>query len=111
MAESRRFMCDGCGNSVEAWSDGNPYYVDEDGEKQYAYHAAHEALARCIGNDEEMYCLGCGREFRSDSNSRAVGCPGCSSPEIVSAFELSGCRCARCSSGVFRLDPDWQSIS
>jgi hypothetical protein len=38
MAEARRFACGSCSFSVTAWSDGNPYYLDETGEKQYAYH-------------------------------------------------------------------------
>jgi hypothetical protein len=58
MAEGRRFVCDECGDSVEAWSDGNPYFVTEDGRKQYAYHPDHEALRKCSGNDEEMVSFG-----------------------------------------------------
>jgi DNA-directed RNA polymerase subunit RPC12/RpoP len=111
MAEGIRLVCDECGNSVKAWSDGNPYYIDGDGEKQYAYHPNHEELAKCTGNDEEMYCLGCGCEFKSDSNDPAVGCPGCSSQEIVSPLSLSTRRCPKCSGGVFRVDRDWHAIS
>ncbi len=38
MAEGFRFVCDSCDRTIEAWSDGNPYYFDDDGKKQYAYH-------------------------------------------------------------------------
>ena len=38
MAECRRFVCSGCGRKIDAWSDGNPFYIDETGKKQYAYH-------------------------------------------------------------------------
>jgi hypothetical protein len=38
MAECIRFVCSGCRHSVDAWSDGNPFYIDESGNKQYAYH-------------------------------------------------------------------------
>jgi len=111
MAEGRRFVCDECGNSVEVWSDGNPYYFDTRGKKQYAYHPDHEALAKCIGNDEDVYCLGCGREFRVDSNHVADCCLKCSSQEVVSTSELGDRRCPKCSRGVFRIDPDWLPIS
>lgn len=52
MAECFRFVCSGCGNSIEAWSDGNPFYIDEVGNKKYAYHPNHDELEKCIANDE-----------------------------------------------------------
>ena len=36
MAQAIRYVCGGCGHRTEAWSDGNPYYIDETGRKQYA---------------------------------------------------------------------------
>ncbi len=48
-------------------ADGNPYYIDEAGGKQYAYHPDHERLALCIGNDIPHLCLSCGKKFRLDS--------------------------------------------
>lgn len=51
MAETVRFTCSELGKTIEAWSDGNPYHIDENGQKQYAYHPDHENLARRIGND------------------------------------------------------------
>jgi len=35
MAEGIRYVCSECGRSVEAWSDGNPYYIDENGQEIY----------------------------------------------------------------------------
>ncbi len=51
MAQGLRYVCGGCGHVIEAWSDGNPYFIDETGAKQYAHHPDHERLAWCIGND------------------------------------------------------------
>ena len=42
MAECVQFVCSDCGMSVEAWSDGNPFYIDETGSKKYAYHPNHD---------------------------------------------------------------------
>ena len=36
------------GDPIEAWSDGNPYYIDDAGDKQYAYHPDHEKRIRRI---------------------------------------------------------------
>jgi hypothetical protein len=69
MTQAQRFVCDRCGHAVEAWSDGNPYYNDEAGDKQYDYHPNRERLARCIGNDSPHLCLGCGTEFKVDSRA------------------------------------------
>ena len=37
MAQCVRFVCNGCGHSIKAWDDGNPYYLDQRGRKHYAY--------------------------------------------------------------------------
>ncbi len=60
-----RRMC----HAVEAWSDGNPYYIDGGGAKLYAYHPDHDSLAQCIGNDDPHLYLSCGREFMVDSRA------------------------------------------
>ncbi len=31
MAEARRFVCGNCDKTIEAWSDGNPYFIDDAG--------------------------------------------------------------------------------
>jgi DNA-directed RNA polymerase subunit RPC12/RpoP len=111
MTECVRFVCENCGKAIEAWSDGNPYYIDEDGEKQYAYHPDHENLARCIGNDSPHLCLACGKQFKVDSRAPRTGCPACNSPEIVDTFHLDGRDCPFCKTGVFAADPDFWCIS
>ena len=111
MAEAIRFVCNKCNHLVVAWSDGNPYYLDELGVKQYAYHPNYEALALCIGNDSPHHCLGCGDEFDVDSLAPVAECPSCGSSEFVSSFELGGCRCPYCKDGMFEKDTDFRCIS
>lgn len=111
MAQALLFVCNSCGKSVQAWSDGNPYFIDESGEKQYAYHPDHDRLALCIGNDTPHLCLKCGEEFKVDSRSPVDRCPLCSSSEISPTFELGGKRCPCCEAGVFVEDPEFHCIS
>ncbi len=111
MAESRFFSCNECGKSVEAWSDGNQYYLDGDGRKRYAYHPDHENLAKCIGNDTPHVCLSCGYEFKVDSLSPLSACSKCKSGNITDQYHLSGERCPSCNIGVFHIDHDRFSIS
>ena len=37
MAEGRTFVCNRCGTSVESWDEGHPYYIDDQGHKQYPH--------------------------------------------------------------------------
>lgn len=111
MAEAVRYVCDGCGHAVEAWSDGNPYYIDEAGEKQYAYHPDHEHLALCVGNDSPHLCMACGAEFVVDSRSPSEVCPECGVKEIADTYQLTGLRCPYCKEGVFSVDPEFFAIS
>jgi hypothetical protein len=76
MAMALRFVCGNCHRAIEAWDDGNPYYIDEASGKKYAHHPDHEALARCVGNDSPHLCLACGQKFMVDSRSPAANCPG-----------------------------------
>ncbi len=111
MAEGIRFVCNNCGRLIEAWSDGNPYYIDEAGEKKYAYHPDHKGLARCIGNDSPHLCLACGAEFNVYSREPIIECPVCNDDEIVRTYELEGTRCPYCKQGVFNIDTDFSYIS
>jgi hypothetical protein len=111
LAECRRFDCDGCGRNAEAWSDGNPYYLDEHGTKRYAYHPDHENLARCVGNDEPHLCLQCGVESNVDSRQRRSNCPACDADRLVPLWDLAGKRCPSCPRGRFVLDPNPGAIS
>jgi hypothetical protein len=94
-----------------AWSDGNPYYIDEQGQKQYAYHPDHDRLARCIGNDSPHICLACGEQFKIDSRAPIDRCPKCESMDIVGTYGLDGRRCPFCNAGLFAVDPDGWMIS
>ena len=88
MASGMRFVCRGCDKSIEAWDDGNPYYM-ENGRKQYAYHPG-SLLELCIGNDSPHLCLSCGHEFMVDSNARITECPQCKAHLIVCTTMLDG---------------------
>jgi len=111
MAQALRFVCSKCSHAIEAWSDGNPYFIDEAGAKQYAYHPNHEQLARCIGNDSPHHCLGCGAEFMVDSRAPIAACPSCGVSDVVNSYRLSGCRCPYCKQGTFTKDPDFDCVS
>lgn len=111
MAQAIRFACDRCGRDIRAWSDGNPYYIDEAGEKRYAYHPDHDALDRCVGNDTPHLCLACGVECMVDSRAPLSNCPECETGELVETYELAGRRCPECKTGKFVKDPDFYAIS
>ena len=111
MAECFRFVCSGCGASIEAWSDGNPFYIDQGGNKKYAYHPNHEELEKCIANDEPHPCLNCGGEVKIDSRLKAKNCPECGSTSVVDTFCLESVKCPRCGDGQFVRDDKFYCIS
>lgn len=111
MAEGIVYRCTSCARSVEAWSDGNPYYLDEAGEKQYAYHPNHEDLARCIGNDDPHLCLSCGAEQMVDSRDPHTACRACGAEQLHDTWRLEGKDCPWCAEGVLRRDPRVHMIS
>ncbi len=96
MAMCKSFNCNKCGKSISSWDDGNPYYFDEQGVKQYAYHPDHENLSRCVGNDSPHLCLGCGACLLMDSKVKRNKCPKCKSPKVKSQFTLEGFVCPYC---------------
>ena len=93
MAHRLRCVCGECGYTFDIWSDGNPYYFDENGEKQYAYHPDHERLSLCIGNDRPHLCLSCRNEFMMDSRAPISACPVCGSHDFVDTYQLIEHRC------------------
>ena len=105
------FICDSCDHFVEAWSDGNPYFFDRNGRKQYAYHPNHDLLALCIGNDKDHLCLTCSHEFRIDSRDPQTTCPKCKSEQFSDSYELDGKPCPWCHAGVLKIDPEFHAIS
>lgn len=111
MAQARRLVCGSCHRAIEAWSDGNPYYLDEAGVKQYAYHPNHERLALCIGNDVPYLCLGCGAEFKVDSRAPTGQCPRCGGGRLADTYQLDGRPCPFCKAGAFAQDPDFFVVS
>lgn len=111
MAEGVRFVCGSCSTMVEAWSDGNPYYLDPSGAKVYAYHPDHEALEKCVGNDAPHLCLACGAEGLVDTRAPSDRCTECGSAQLVDAFELDGRACPACGDGTFARDPEFYAIS
>ncbi|MBF0234456.1 MAG: hypothetical protein HQK65_15655 [Desulfamplus sp.] len=100
MAEQRIFTCSHCHKSVSAWSDGNPYYINEQGDKQYAYHPNHDLLSKCIGNDIPHICLGCGHEFNMDSLNPVSQCSRCHCEQLIACFNLEAQTCPYCKQGV-----------
>jgi DNA-directed RNA polymerase subunit RPC12/RpoP len=111
MAQCFRFVCQNCGKAIDAWSDGNPYYIDDSGQKQYAYHPQHERLASCVGNDLPHLCLACGEQFVDDSRAPMARCPKCESRDISRDTEVGGRQCPWCTVGLFDIDPDFFCIS
>jgi len=111
MAEAIRYLCSKCGHAILAWSDGNPYYFDEAGKKQYAYHPDHERLDKCIGNDRPHLCLSCGRELLIDSRAADTSCSKCGATDPVKTYQLNGYRCPYCNEGEFTVDADFHCIS
>jgi len=109
MAEAYKFVCGNCSYSIEAWSDGNPYYIDRNGKKKYLYHP--QSLDRCIGNDFPHICLSCGFEFNVDSLSPITECPECKGADRVPITSLDEVRCPYCKEGIFAMDPDFYAIS
>lgn len=111
MAEGIRFVCSDCRYSIEAWSDGNPFYIDETGNKQYAHHPDHDELSKCIANDVPHLCLACGNEVKIDSRLGHESCPDCGSTNVIDTFHLQGVKCPKCDGGHFDQDKDYCAIS
>lgn len=104
------FVCSVCAHAISAWDEGNPYYLDADGEKQYAYHPAPER-DWCIGVETPMLCLACGTGCDDDSRAPRTSCPSCSAEALVATWTLEGVQCPFCREGMFHEDPQFQMIS
>ena len=110
MAGGQIFKCSACSRALHAWDEGNPYYVDERGDKHYAYHPSPER-ERCTGNDTPILCLGCGAELMCDSGAPITRCPQCGARQLVALWLLEGRTCPYCQVGTFRADPDSFMVS
>lgn len=111
MASCIQFVCSGCGHSIEAWDDGNPFYLDAHGNKKYAYHPDHDQLEKCIANDVPHLCLTCGTEVKIDSRIECKVCSECGSGDVVDTYQLEGVKCPKCEVGHFVSDKDFFCIS
>ncbi len=111
MAVGIRYVCAHCGKACDAWSDGNPYYLEARGRNQYVYHPDPKRLDGCIGNDSPHLCLACGEAFMIDSRSPTPRCPTCDSLTLAATFRLGGKTCPFCKAGVFAADPGFHCIS
>jgi len=100
LAQEIIFICNSCGETISAWDDGNPYYLDRRGRKHYAYHPDSKREA-CIGNDSPHLCLSCGKSFMVDSRTPLHQCPKCSSSSICDSYHLQGKSCPFCRKGIF----------
>lgn len=110
MAECIRYQCENCEFSVEVWSDGNPYFIDEQGRKQYAYHPSAD-FDKCIGNDADFLCLNCGKEFVADSLQPDSQCPKCHSKDTTDTNDLEQKHCPKCKASKFEVDQRFRAIS
>lgn len=111
MADRIQFTCDSCGFAIKAWSDGNPFYIDEEGKKVYAYHPEHDELEKCIANDVPHLCLDCGKEVKIDSRLEQQVCPKCKSTRVFDTYELEGVGCPKCREGRFNQEEGICGIS
>ena len=100
MAQGFCFVCDKCDHAIVAWDDGNPYYIDDDGKKKYAYHPNHELLERCIVTMPNTSACPAGRNlwWIPKPRSRRVrnvtpvkACARCSWPESPVPTVRTGC--------------------
>ena len=116
MAQGWDFVCTACGNTICAWDDGNPYYIDlirmmEDDLprsrcKVYVHHP--DKLEWPIeGNDVPFLCLSCNHMFNVDSEKPRTTCTKCRSSEIVDCCGLGGRACH----GIFEIDKGSWKIS
>ena len=110
MALGKTFVCTGCARAIEAWDEGDPYYVDADGERRYVFHPSPER-ERATGVEWPALCLACGAEVTRDSALAPGPCPACGGGDVVDAWALEGRRCPSCRRGEFREDERAVKIS
>ena len=113
VASCTKYVCQNCKEAIGAWSDGNPYFIDDNGKKKYAYHPRHDLLDRCIGNDSPHLSLACGNKFKVDSREPITKCRKCRSTEIADVCDQDGRTCPFCKQGVFaeEFNDNWHVIS
>ena len=108
MAQGTCFVCSSCSHTIQAWDDGNPYYLDAHGQKQYAYHP-NPKRELCTGNDSLYLCLDCGEESMVDSEAPVDHCVKCASRNFVDLMALEGKTCPVCKVGTYAAD--WNQVA
>ena len=103
MAQGFVYVCSDCKHEIQAWDDGNPYFLNAKGTKVHVYHP-DQRLSLCIGNDDPHLCLSCGADFLVDSREPIDACPKCGSDDIRETTGLEGARCPYCKTGTFKRD-------
>ena len=106
MAMSLIIECTNCDNSLEQWSDGNPYYIDprkiftapRSRCKVYVYHPDIPDFP-IAGNDVPHLCLSCNHQFNVDTEKPRTSCTKCRSRNIVDAWRSGGKPCPKCKKG------------
>ncbi|MCP4837736.1 MAG: hypothetical protein GY894_00025 [Planctomycetes bacterium] len=113
MAQSTIFDCDSCGNHVEAWYGGGPYYVDPRRSRKgiprsrFEVHVHHPDIPEqpLDGADVPHVRLDCSHEFPVDDQRPQETCTRCRSRNIVDALRLEGRTCPKCRGGSFEGRP------
>lgn len=113
MAQSTIFDCDSCGNHVEAWYGGGPYYVDPRRSRKgiprsrFEVHVHHPDIPEqpLDGVDVPHVRLDCSHEFPVDDQRPQETCTRCRSRNIVDALRLEGRTCPKCRGGSFEGRP------
>ncbi|MFO0915332.1 MAG: hypothetical protein U0795_20390 [Pirellulales bacterium] len=105
MALVMHFVCSRCRFDVEAWEIGRPYFVDENGQKEYIPHPTPIPLELRprVRLEGDFLCLGCAKVLRRDQGDTSP-CPRCRGIDVLEATELEGKTCPRCHQGVFAED-------
>lgn len=103
---------------MEAWDYGNPYIIDQSGERQHCLHPAagdiikdvraviaiadpdvlHKDAGR-MGNESDLLCLDCGHSTRLDPDVDTLTCAKCGGAKLRDHMELDGAACPKCRKG------------
>ena len=133
MACSVIHRCPVCSFEIEAWSDGNPYILDDRNRPKFYYHPCEseriEIIASCewarsktdaelsqilelkSGIMSDMICLECAGKFKCDTEKKKPKCRKCGSENVHDQFLLEGVTCPKCHRGQFPDVPERGAIS
>ena len=111
MASCLYIDCTNCDFGLEAWSDGNPYYLDpaklltkpRHRCKVYVYHPSWPEHP-IEGHDVPHVCPACGHEFKVDTEKPRTTCTKCRSSDIVNTYGADGSLCPICKQGRLKAE-------